>query len=344
MFPPWLRIQRFLPCCGNHCTRSIGRGKETFGAVWEPLGTAQTPSRAVSLLFQHNLLAQLLEQILAQTAQAQLGLYFTRAIPEYSAQNSAENAPGSSYQSTLKTSGGYFGEGTDSGAWYTEGFTVFLFKDYFAFLCHKIKTLWLIFYTECLQNVWANLMIYLFFKLDYLHSDSFFNSKNPRIFYKYKAPEWHCWLGLMHIEPPHCFKENLKKKKKKPPREATKIHQSSPKLSRSASLEISRHFTESTQWCCQLVLDGTFCFKKLFYNLQPGWFVFFFPFSSGSQESSRHQRSVSTAQRGFKEGGRFSNSSSGCFRGVQECFTPPLMHYYSLGTGLCCSLLWFSQH
>lgn len=63
MFPPWLRIQRFLPCCGNHCTRSIGRGKETFGAVWEPLGTAQTPSRAVSLLFQHNLLAQLLEQI-----------------------------------------------------------------------------------------------------------------------------------------------------------------------------------------------------------------------------------------------------------------------------------------
>lgn len=111
-----------------------------------------------------------------------------------------------------KTSGGYFGEGTDSGAWYTEGFTVFLFKDYFAFLCHKIKTLWLIFYTECLQNVWANLVIYLFFKLDYFHSDSFFNSKNPRIFYKYKSPEWHCWLGLMHIEPLHCFKENLKKK------------------------------------------------------------------------------------------------------------------------------------
>lgn len=111
-----------------------------------------------------------------------------------------------------KTSGGYFGEGTDSGAWYTEGFTVFLFKDYFAFLCHKIKTLWLIFYTECLQNVWANLVIYLFFKLDYFHSDSFVNSKNPRIFYKYKSPEWHCWLGLMHIEPLHCFKENLKKK------------------------------------------------------------------------------------------------------------------------------------
>lgn len=176
-----------------------------------------------------------------------------------------------------KTSGGYFGEGTDSGAWYTEGFTVFLFKDYFALLCHKIETLWLIFYTECLQNVWANLVIYLFFKLDYFHSDSFFNSKNPRIFYKYKAPEWHCWLGLMHIEPLHCFKENLKKK---PPREATKIHQSSPKLSRSASLEISRHFTESTQWCCQLALDGTFCFKKLFYNLQPGWFVFFVFFFS----------------------------------------------------------------
>lgn len=38
----------------------------------------------------------------------------------------------------------------------------------------------------------------------------------------HKAPEWHCWLVLMLIEPLHCFKENLKKTHQGKPQKYTK--------------------------------------------------------------------------------------------------------------------------
>lgn len=75
-----------------------------------------------------------------------------------------------------------------------------------------------------------------------------------------------------YLRRTHTWKSHQGKPQKK-------IHQRSSQIT-SALLVVRRHFKESTQWRCQLALNGTFCFQRLFYNKA----VFFL---SGSQESSR---------------------------------------------------------
>lgn len=95
-------LKHFCPGGGNHCTRSMERGKETFWALWESLGT---PQQGIYSFVSTHLIG-------LSTSWSNPGPSFPSPAefvlhqwnpnvlcPKFS---TAENVPGSSYHSTLK--------------------------------------------------------------------------------------------------------------------------------------------------------------------------------------------------------------------------------------------------
>lgn len=117
----------------------------------------------------------------------------------------------------------------------------------------------------------------------------------------HKVPEWHCWLLLMHTEPLHCFKENLKKTHQGKPQKYTKAAQdSADQKFKSADISKKAHNGAASLLSMEhFVLRG--CFTTRLFS----------PVRITGILRTPVLRSVSTALGGFQEDRRLSNTSSG---------------------------------
>lgn len=105
---PCLRIQRFLPCCWKSLHKVHGKGKGDFWSSVGASGHCPKPSRAFTLLFQHKFYLIWLCTSWnnpGPNCPSPAGFVPHQGNPRVLSPkfSTAEKAPGSSYDSTLKT-------------------------------------------------------------------------------------------------------------------------------------------------------------------------------------------------------------------------------------------------